>query len=209
VVSNHSFEGNVAPDEVATQFMSEKEGPAPDVPTLRVSKRKRNGHSPEDRAVRIVDQPMTQPASTTNAAQSEADESTVQEGSDINKVVLAGRLGRDAEIKQTKDGRAVTNFSVGIDDSYKDRAGEWQKNTVWHRVQVWGEVAETVSPGLKKGARVYVEGKLIHCRWVDKQSKKRMSTEVVASDVRFLNAAPKKGSSAGADPVDLLTAAME
>jgi len=67
---------------------------------------------------------MAQPASTTNAAPSKTDESTVQEGSDINNVVLAGRLGREAEMKETKDGRTVTNFSMGVGNSYKDRTEE-------------------------------------------------------------------------------------
>jgi single-strand DNA-binding protein len=108
-----------------------------------------------------------------------------------NKVSVTGRLGRDAVVRYTKNSHTVANFSVAVDESYKDLLGQLQKKTVWHRVQVWDELAETVSPGLMKGTRVYVEGRLIHRQWVDRENKPRTSTEVVASDVRFLDAAPK------------------
>src|SRR6266853_133737 len=85
---------------------------------------------------------------------------------------------------------------------YKDRLGEWQKKTAWHRVQVWGDLAETVSANLRQGARVYVEGKLIIRNWIDKQNQKRRSTEVVASDVRFLTLAPSNGAQSGSELAD-------
>jgi single-strand DNA-binding protein len=109
----------------------------------------------------------------------------------VNQVLLAGRLGRDAEVRQTKSGRTVANFSVGVEESYKDRMGEWQRKTAWHRVQVWGEVAETVSADLRKGAHVYIEGALIIRNWIDKQNTKHTTTEIVATNVRFLSMAPK------------------
>jgi single-strand DNA-binding protein len=113
--------------------------------------------------------------------------------------MLAGRLGRDAEVRHTKVGQIVANFSLGTEESYKDRLGEWQKKTAWHRVQVWGDLAETVSASLRQGARVYVEGKLIIRNWIDKQNQKHRSTEVVASDVRFLTRAPSNGAQSGSE----------
>jgi single-strand DNA-binding protein len=109
-----------------------------------------------------------------------------------NKVILLGRLGRDAVVRQTTNGRTVANFSLGVDESYKDRLGEWQKKVTWHRVQVWGELAETVSKDLLRGVRVYVEGRLIYRQWVDRQSQERTSAEIVASVIRFLDAAPRR-----------------
>jgi single-strand DNA-binding protein len=85
----------------------------------------------------------------------------------------------------------VANFSIGVDESYKDRLGEWQKKTSWHRVQVWGELAETVGADLQQGVRVYVEGRLVNRAWVDRENRKHHCTEVVAKNVRFLDAAPR------------------
>jgi len=109
-----------------------------------------------------------------------------------NKVTLLGRLGRDAVVRQTTKGHTVANFSLGVDESYKDRLGEWQKKVSWHRVQVWGELAETVGKDLLQGVRVYVEGRLIYRQWVDRQSQERTSAEIVASSIRFLDAAPRR-----------------
>jgi len=109
-----------------------------------------------------------------------------------NKVTLLGRLGRDAVVRQTTNGHTVANFSLGVDESYKDRLGEWQKKVTWHRVQVWGELAETVGKDLLQGVRVYVEGRLIYRHWVDRQSQERTSAEIVASTIRFLDAAPRR-----------------
>ena len=65
----------------------------------------------------------------------------------------------------------MANFSIGVDESYKDRLGEWQKKTSWHRVQVWGELAETVGADLQQGVRVYVEGQLVNRAWVDRENR--------------------------------------
>src|SRR5215469_2597803 len=109
-----------------------------------------------------------------------------------NKVTLLGRVGRDAVVRQTKNGHTVANFSVGVDESYKDRLGEWQEKVTWHRVQVWGELAETAGKDLQLGVRVYVEGRLVCRHWVDRQSQERTSAEIVASEIRFLDAAPRR-----------------
>ncbi len=107
------------------------------------------------------------------------------------KVTLTGRLGRAAVVKQTKNGHVVANFSVAVNESYKDLLGEWRQKTIWHRVQVWEELAETISAGLQKGVRVYVEGRRAFRNWVDRENRKHCYTEIVASDVRFLDPAPR------------------
>src|SRR6266403_1417299 len=111
--------------------------------------------------------------------------------SNLNKVAVTGRLGRHAVVRQTKNGHVVANFSVAVDESYKDLLGEWHKKTAWHRVQVWEELAETVGADLQKGVRVYVEGRRAIRHWIDRENRKHCYTEIVASDVRFLDAALK------------------
>ena len=112
--------------------------------------------------------------------------------SGLNRVNVTGRLGRDAVVRQTKNGRVVANFSVAVDESYKDQLGELQKKTAWHRVQVWEELAETVGSDLRQGVRVSVEGRRAIRHWIDRENRKHCYTEIVASDVRFLDPAPKR-----------------
>lgn len=78
----------------------------------------------------------------------------------INSMTLIGNLGKDAELKRTPSGAEYTVFTLATNESYKDRNGEWQSETEWHYVKVWGRSAERASQQLKKGAKVYVEGKL-------------------------------------------------
>ena len=105
--------------------------------------------------------------------------------SGLNRVNVTGRLGRDAVVRQTKNGRVVANFSVAVDESYKDRLGQWHTKTEWHRVQVWQELAETVGADLRKGVRVHVEGRRTIRHWVDRENTEHVYWEIVASDVRF------------------------
>lgn len=108
------------------------------------------------------------------------------------RVTLTGRLGRAAVVRHTKNDHVVANFSVAVDESYKDLMGELHKKTAWHRVQVWDELAETVSVGLQKGVRVYVEGRRAFRNWVDRENRKHCYAEIVASDVRFLDPPPAR-----------------
>ncbi len=78
----------------------------------------------------------------------------------VNKVILVGRLGRDPETRYTGGGQAVANFSVATDESYKDKNGERQKRTEWHRITAWGKLAEICQQYLKKGTMVYIEGRI-------------------------------------------------
>ena len=104
----------------------------------------------------------------------------------VNKVILVGRLGRDPETRYTSGGQAVANFSVATDESYKDRNGERQKRTEWHKIVVWGKQAEIAQQYLKKGSLVFVEGRIQSREWQDKEGQKRTSFEIVATNFRML-----------------------
>jgi single-strand DNA-binding protein len=104
----------------------------------------------------------------------------------VNKVILVGRLGRDPETRFTSGGQAVANFSVATDESYKDRNGERQKRTEWHKIVVWGKQAEIAQQYLKKGSLVFIEGRIQSREWQDKEGQKRTSFEIVASNFRML-----------------------
>jgi single-strand DNA-binding protein len=104
----------------------------------------------------------------------------------VNKVILVGRLGKDPETRFTGGGQAVCNFSLATDESFKDRSGERQKRTEWHKIVVWGKTAEIAQQYLKKGTQVYLEGRIQSREWTDKEGQKRTSYEIVATDFRFL-----------------------
>src|SRR5579871_1171739 len=105
----------------------------------------------------------------------------------VNKAILVGRLGRDPETRYTSGGQAVANFTLATDESYKDRSGERQKRTEWHRVVLWGKLAEITQQYVKKGMLVYVEGRLQTRQWEDKRDgQKKSTTEIVASVMRML-----------------------
>ena len=125
----------------------------------------------------------------------------------VNKVMLVGRLGRDPETRYTGGGQAVCNFSLATDETYKDRNGERQKRTEWHKIVVWGKQAEIAQQYLKKGSLVFVEGRIQSRQWDDKKDgTKRTSFEIVASNFRMLGSrtdsagggAPR-GASTGGD----------
>jgi single-strand DNA-binding protein len=115
----------------------------------------------------------------------------------VNKVILVGRLGRDPETRYTSGGQAVANFSVATDESYKDRNGERQKRTEWHKIVVWGKQAEIAQQYLKKGSLVFIEGRIQSREWQDKEGQKRTSFEIVASNFRMLGGR-SEGMAAGA-----------
>jgi len=104
----------------------------------------------------------------------------------INKVTLIGNLGRDPEVRRLESGAAVAKFSVATNESYKDKNGEWQTQTEWHDVVVWNAAAERAEKTLKKGKLVYVEGKLTHRSYEDKDGNKKYITEVRAIIFRLL-----------------------
>jgi single-strand DNA-binding protein len=104
----------------------------------------------------------------------------------VNKVILVGRLGRDPETRYTGGGQAVANFSIATDETYKDRNGERQKRTEWHKIVVWGKQAEIAQQYLKKGSLLFLEGRIQSREWQDKEGQKRTSFEIVASNFRML-----------------------
>ncbi len=104
----------------------------------------------------------------------------------INKVILIGNLGRDPETRYTTDGAAVANVTLATTDVWKDKAGEKQERTEWHRVVFFGRLAEIAGEYLKKGSPVYVEGRLQTRKWTDKEGQERYTTEIVASDMKML-----------------------
>src|SRR6266481_2682372 len=117
----------------------------------------------------------------------------------VNKVILVGRLGRDPETRYTGGGQAVANFSVATDETYKDKAGERQKRTEWHKIVVWGKQAEIAQQYLKKGSLIFIEGRIQSREWQDKEGQKRTSFEIVASNFRMLGGrADGAAASAGA-----------
>jgi single-strand DNA-binding protein len=115
----------------------------------------------------------------------------------VNKVILVGRLGRDPETRYTGGGQAVANFSVATDETYKDRNGERQKRTEWHKIVVWGKQAEIAQQYLKKGSLIFIEGRIQSREWQDKEGQKRTSFEIVANNFRMLGGRAE-GAAAGA-----------
>lgn len=108
---------------------------------------------------------------------------------DLNKAMLLGRLGVDPELRHTQAGRQVAQFSLATNNRYTNAAGEKQDDVSWHRIVVWGKVADLAAKYLHKGSRVYVEGRLQYRQWEDKEGTMRYTTEVVAEDLIFLDTA--------------------
>jgi single-strand DNA-binding protein len=104
----------------------------------------------------------------------------------VNKVILVGNLGKDPETRYTSGGQAVCHFSLATSETFKDRAGERQKRTEWHRIVVWGKSAEIAQKYLKKGSQIYLEGSIRSSEWTDKEGQKRTSFEINATNFRML-----------------------
>jgi len=109
----------------------------------------------------------------------------------VNKVILIGNLGQDPEVKKLDSGSQLTKFNLATTDSYKDKNGEWQKQTEWHRIVLWRDLAERAGQQLVKGSRIYLEGKLTYDKWEDKDGNKRETAQVKAIMFRNLTAKPK------------------
>ena len=104
----------------------------------------------------------------------------------VNKVIIIGNLGRDPETRYMPDGGAITNISVATTDKWKDKNGEMQEKTEWHRVAFFGKLAEIAGEYLKKGSQVYVEGRLQTRKWQDKDGQDKYTTEIVANAMQML-----------------------
>ncbi len=131
----------------------------------------------------------------------------------VNKVILIGNLGRDPEMRYTQNNTPVANFTLATSEQWTDRNGERQERTEWHRIVVWGRLAEICGQYLQKGKQVYIEGRLQTREWEDQNGQKRYTTEIVAREMQMLGRAgdaparmeaqangPAAAAPAGGDP---------
>ncbi len=107
----------------------------------------------------------------------------------VNKAILVGNLGRDAEMRFTTGGTAVATVSIATTDHFTDRDGQKREDTQWHRIVIWGKTAESIQPYLTKGKQIYVEGKIQTREWTDKEGKQVKTTEIRADRVVLLGGA--------------------
>lgn len=112
----------------------------------------------------------------------------------VNRVTLVGNLGRDPEVRHLESGASVAKFSIATNESYKDKAGNWQDSTEWHDIILWRALADRAENQLRKGMTVYLEGKLTTRTWQDKDGNNRKTTEVVGNFFRILNKREGGGS---------------
>jgi single-strand DNA-binding protein len=118
----------------------------------------------------------------------------------VNKVILLGNVGKDPEIRSTPSGTMVANFTLATSDRYQDAQGNWQDRTEWHNLVAFKRTAEIIRDYVKKGSRLYVEGKLQTSSWDDKQTgQKRSRTEIIVNDISLLSGRDE-GGSRGATP---------
>jgi single-strand DNA-binding protein len=104
----------------------------------------------------------------------------------VNKVILVGNLGRDAELRYTPGGAAVATLNMATTEVWNDKSGQKQEKTEWHRVILWGKQAESLQEYLTKGKQIYVEGRLQTRQWDDKDGNKRYTTEIKADRITLL-----------------------
>ena len=104
----------------------------------------------------------------------------------VNKVILIGNLGADPELRSTQSGQQVATIRLATNESWKDRDGNRQERTEWHRIIAWARLAEIVGEYMKKGRQVFVEGRLQTRQWQDQQGQTRYTTEIVAQNIMML-----------------------
>lgn len=115
----------------------------------------------------------------------------------VNKVILLGNVGKDPEVKFTPNGTAVAKFSLATNERFKDKGGEWQDRTEWHNLVAWQRLAEIVGEYVKKGSKIYVEGRIQTSSWDDKTSgEKKYRTEIVLNDLVLLSGRGEGGGEA-------------
>ncbi len=106
----------------------------------------------------------------------------------VNKVILLGNVGKEPEFKMLPSGQGVSNFSIATAERYKDKGGEWQERTEWHNLVAYAKLAEIVRDYVKKGSKLYVEGRITTRSWDDKESGKKVyRTEIVVGDLSLLS----------------------
>jgi single-strand DNA-binding protein len=117
----------------------------------------------------------------------------------VNKVILIGNLGRDAELRHTPGGQAVASLNLATTEQWNDKDGQRQEKTEWHRIVLWGRQAESLQQYLVKGKQIYVEGRLQTRQWDDKDGNKRYTTEIKADRITLLGGGGGGGARAGMD----------
>lgn len=122
--------------------------------------------------------------------------------SSVNKVFLVGRLGKDPELRYTKDGAAIANISIATSSKYKNKAGEMVEETEWHRVTFFGRLAEIAEEYLKKGSQICVEGRIKTSKYTDKDGVEKYATGIIASEMQMLGGRDQNAvQSPGTDPL--------
>ncbi|HXD20279.1 MAG TPA: single-stranded DNA-binding protein [Vicinamibacterales bacterium] len=125
----------------------------------------------------------------------------------VNKVILVGNLGRDAELRYTPGGAAVATLNLATTEVWNDKGGQRQEKTEWHRIVLWGKQAESLQEYLTKGKQIYVEGRLQTRQWDDKDGNKRYTTEIKADRITLLGGGGGGGRGASA-PMERASAPM-
>ena len=115
----------------------------------------------------------------------------------VNKVILIGNLGRDPELRYTTGGTPVANFSIATSERWKNAEGELQEHTEWHNIVAWRRLAEIAGEYLRKGSRIYIEGRIRTRSWEGQDGQKRYRTEIMADNLMMLDSRADAGSPAG------------
>lgn len=115
----------------------------------------------------------------------------------LNKVMLIGNLGKDPEVRYTTSGQAVASFNLATSEKFKNKSGDWEERTEWHRVTLWGKLAEIAGEYLAKGKTVYIEGRLQTRKWTDRDGNDKYTTEIVGDKMQMLGGKGDGGSSSG------------
>ena len=123
--------------------------------------------------------------------------------SGINKVILIGNLGKDPEVRYLDNGVVVANLSLATTETYKNKEGNRISQTEWHDVVLWRGLAEVAEKYLKKGASIYIEGKIKTSKWVDKEENTRYKTEIMADKMTMLNKSSSESSQSSNSEDDL------
>lgn len=118
----------------------------------------------------------------------------------VNKVIIVGNLGQDPEVRYMPNGEAVANITLATSESWKDQQGQLQERTEWNRCVAYRKLAEIIGEYLKKGAKIYIEGKLRTREWVDQQGQKRYTTEIIIAEMQMLDKNPNAGHPQGGHP---------
>ena len=111
----------------------------------------------------------------------------------VNKVIIVGNLGQDPEVRYMPNGNAVANITVATSESWKDQQGQLQERTEWHRIVLYKRLAEIAGQYLRKGSKVYLEGRLRTREWQDQQGQKRYTTEITCNELQMLDGKPSGG----------------